>query len=182
MAVREWRQFGRIAAVSQLFSVLLFPLLFSTLRCAFRSDSLLCRIALLVAPWTSTPHRRRARASIASTIRQTFRYYRFSVRERKRPSRREAGKSILLFLGSVPNSVSSYGRVTALAVLFRSTFFRIFDCCIIYAGAVITAPDRRRLPKRSHVPSRDDAVLDPSLSYSIYLTSLAGTTFSCNVQ
>lgn len=38
---RRWRlvgrQFGRIAAVSQLFSVLLFPQLFSTLHCAFRS-------------------------------------------------------------------------------------------------------------------------------------------------
>lgn len=32
------RQFGRIAAVSQLFSVLLFPQLFSTLHCAFRSS------------------------------------------------------------------------------------------------------------------------------------------------
>lgn len=38
---RRWRlvgrQFGRIAAVSQLFSVLLFPQLFSTLHCALRS-------------------------------------------------------------------------------------------------------------------------------------------------
>lgn len=84
---RRWRlvgrQFGRIAAVSQLFSVLLFPQLFSTLHCAFRSapaDVLPVHQPLDHPPFASRPCPLDTRR--ASTIRRTFRYYRFSADER----------------------------------------------------------------------------------------------------
>lgn len=89
MAACEWRlvgrQFGRIAAVSQLFSVLLFPQLFSTLHCASRSvpaDAL--PVYRLSDRFRSPPcvHGHPSTRKRAFAIRRTFRYYRFSVDER----------------------------------------------------------------------------------------------------
>lgn len=143
-----------------------FPF-FCSLNCFPRSAVLFEAVASLVGslfslhplpPWTSTPHRRRERERVltASTVRRTFRYYRFFAGERSGRVGQKPEKAFLLSLGSTPSSyVSSYGRVTALAVRFRSTFFRIFDSCIIYTGAIITTPDRRRLPKRSRTYRRE---------------------------
>lgn len=111
----------------------------------------------------------RERVLTASTVRRTFRYYRFSAGERSGRVGQKPEKAFLLSLGSTPSSyVSSYGRVTALAVRFRSTFFRIFDSCIIYAGAVITAPDRRRLPKRSRTYRRETTPFSIAVSRTAF--------------
>lgn len=191
MAAREWRlvgrQFGRIAAVSQLFSVLLFPQLFSTLHCASRSAS---RRRLTGLP-TAAPDRYRSpplrlclliRHEAKASLRYTANFSLLSLfrrrTKRQRWPKQITGKSILLFPLHTYRVVVT-GR-SSHAVWLRSTFFpfRIFGCCIIYAGAVITAWSSAFV----ETFTRSDARRRPIVVSRIYLTSLAGRTFSCNVQ
>lgn len=113
---RRWRlvgrQFGRIAAVSQLFSVLLFPQLFSTLHCAFRSNPrwrLAGPPSVRPLPFPPRPWPLNAKAS--HRLRRTFRYYRFSAGERSGNDGRTDHRKKHPSLSSpgVPSS-NSYGK------------------------------------------------------------------------
>jgi len=150
------RQFGRIAAVSQLFSVLLFPQLFSTLHCAFRTRPLVRagEPDRSHPPLTSTPPRCEGELRTA-TYGELFVIIAFANERtnersgngvgsagRKNPSPPLSVSFSLSLSSSASSAGSSHERVAAL-VRLRSGFFPLslwsIDCCIIYAGAVITA-------------------------------------------
>jgi len=115
----------------------------------------------------------------ASTIRRTFRYYRFSADERSgNDGRADHRKKHPALSSSNVLQVVATGK-SSYAVRLRSTFFLSRSlAAVLFMPAPLLPPDRRRLPKRSCTFRRETIVV----SYSIYLTSLAGKTFSCNIQ
>lgn len=157
---RRWRlvgrQFGRIAAVSQLFSVLLFPQLFSTLHCALRSapaDALPVHRSpdCSHSPFIHTPSMRKP-----PLYGKLFVIIAFPpTNEAATTAEQITGKSILLFPPRTYRVVVT-GR-SSHAVRLRSTFFLSGSlAAVLFMPAPLLPPDRRRLPKRSRVPTRDD--------------------------
>lgn len=155
---RRWRlvgrQFGRIAAVSRLFSVLLFPQLFSTLRCAFR---------------TLSPSRVRRPGPFPSSLQgrapygELFVITAFLPNERsgngldhdghvvgqkKHPPPPPLSISLSLSFGRIEYRSGSHEQVVAL-VRLRSPFFSprgLASTVVLFMPAPLLPPDRRRLP------------------------------------
>jgi len=140
--VLGWAVVWKNCSSSQLFSVLLFPQLFSTLYCAFRSafpptpcrstNSCSLFVSSSVSPWNESEPPLYGELFVIIAFPPT--------NEAATTAEQITGKSILFFFPE--RTVVVTGRSNHAQVQLRSTFFpsgSLTAVLFIYTGAVITA-------------------------------------------
>lgn len=192
MVAREWRlvgrQFGRIATVSQLFSVLLFPQLFSTLHCAFRSAQNLPlsltsptppadhRVALILSSLSAST------TPLSRAFCNTDELFVIIADERSGNGGGRAGRWKKHPLLSFSLSLSDARRAASVVTGEQPrcpTWIDFFSpsgssAVVLFMPAPLLPPDRRRLPKRSRFsPDARRRAPPIAVSRGIYLTPLA---------